>query len=561
MRLACIMIPLFPLAARLRSEPELVPEAVALVEGNGTAAHVAMATRRARKAGVRPGMTLAQARAILPKLIARGRDAECERAAQEVVFETAEQFSPRVEDAGEGVVYLDISGMEIHFRGEDPERQLAGEIVRRLNDVKLASRVGVAGSKLAARVAAELPRTPNVIREGEEKAFLAPLPLTRLAPAVAITEMLSKWGLRSIGEFARLPESEIASRLGEAGRALHYAARGIDPEPLLPKQPPPDFREGMDLEWPIVTLEPFLFVANAALDRLMQRMAARGYACTRLEVSLRLEPDGFHDRAVLLPAPTRDVRTLLTLVKLDLEAAPPGAAISGFTFIAHPDQPRHGQLSLFGPAAMSHDKLTTTIARIASLIGGDRIGSAAMVDGHLPERFELRAFDPPPPPRVRKPPRRSRGLLAIRVLRPPVPLEVVTDETRQGDDPAGRRGGSAGSGPSSGETIAESRACFITRPEADVMHLQLKSVRFLPMPESDRAIVASKPAATGARGALSKINSTVRVASGPWTLEEGWWNDTPVDRDYWDVELSAGGVFRIYRDRTSGAWFADGMYD
>ena len=73
-RLACLVVPLFPLAARLRSEPALKDEAVVLCEGNGTAAHVVAATRKARKAGIRPGFTLPQARALVPDLLARARD-------------------------------------------------------------------------------------------------------------------------------------------------------------------------------------------------------------------------------------------------------------------------------------------------------------------------------------------------------------------------------------------------------------------------------------------------------------------------------------------------------
>ena len=115
-RIACLLVPMFPLAARLRSEPELLNEAVAIVEGNGNNAHVVAATRRARTKGIRPGLSLAQARSILPKLIARGRDSECERTAQEALLEVAETFSPRVEDAGEGIVYVDVTGMERHFQ-------------------------------------------------------------------------------------------------------------------------------------------------------------------------------------------------------------------------------------------------------------------------------------------------------------------------------------------------------------------------------------------------------------------------------------------------------------
>src|SRR5215468_8249499 len=110
MRLACLFVPLFPLAARLRSEPELKGEAVVIFEGNGNAARVVTASRKARRVGIEAGMTLPQTRALLPKLAARGRDRECERAAQEALLEVAESFSPRVEDGHEGVVYLDLEG-------------------------------------------------------------------------------------------------------------------------------------------------------------------------------------------------------------------------------------------------------------------------------------------------------------------------------------------------------------------------------------------------------------------------------------------------------------------
>ena len=496
-RIACFSVPLFPLAARLRSEPDLLNEAVAIVDGNGNAAHVVAATRRARTKGIRAGLSLAQARTILPKLIARARDAECERTAQEALFEAAETFSPRVEDAGEGVVYVDVAGIARHY---DSEEDMARSAIAAVAKVGLPARVGVAASKLAARVAAELPKTPIVVQPGNESAFLAPLPLTRLSPQLDAAATLSRWGLSSIGDLAGLPESEVASRLGEIGRELHYAARGIDPTPLIPRPQPPDFREGMDLEWPLVALEPFLFIANAALDRLAARMEMQGFACKRIELTLALEPDGFYARGIDLPAPTRDVKTMLTLLRLDLEKNPPGAPVVGFTLVAHPDRPRRAQLSLFGPPALSPEKLATTIARLVSLLGEGRVGMAMAVDGHLPERFDIGDYAPPPPPDTRRKPEKSRGLLAVRVFRPPIPVDVITRE-------------------SGGETRIEA-----IQGEGD-------------------------------------LSGSVRVASGPWRIESGWWSDAPAAREYWDVELDRGGLFRLYQSATSSDWFVDARYD
>ena len=57
-----------------------------------------------------------------------------------------------------------------------------------------------------------------------------------------------------------------------------------------------------------------------------------------------------------------------------------------------------------------------------------------------------------------------------------------------------------------------------------------------------------------------RIDGRVRVASGPWGLEEDWWGK-PCERDYWDVELATGGLYRLFCDRASRDWFVDGVYD
>ena len=522
-RVACIVVPLFPLAARLRSEPDLTREAVAVFEGNGNAARVVAATRPARRAGVQPGMTLPQARALLPDLLARGRDRESERAAGEALAEVAETFSPRVESAGDGVVYFDADGIPFpplppgEGRGEgasSAELRLGRAVIAAIEKAGLPARFGIAASKLAARVAAGLPDSPTVVGEGEEARFLAPLPLAKLAPEMELAETLERWGIRSIGELAKLPEGEVASRLGELGRELHATACGVDPRPLEPRLPSPSLSEGMELEWPLVSLEPFLFVGNAALERLVRRLESQALACRRLEVGLRLDPEGWDARAITLPAPTRDTKTLLTLIRLELEARPPGAPVVGFTFTAQPDRARQAQLSLFGPAALSPDRLATTIARLVALLGADRVGSPRAVDGHRPERFTLADYSPPAPPRERRSPRTGRGLLAIRVLRPPVELEMITNS----DSPLP---------PGEGTGV--------------------RGLRLLSLKSTD--------------GSSPQISGTVRVAAGPWNLEEGWWSAAPASRDYWDVELSGGGLYRVYRDRARDKWYADGMYD
>ncbi len=496
-RIACLRVPLFPLAARLRAEPELATEAVAVVDGNGPAARVVAATRPARRAGVRPGATLAQARALVPRLAARGRDAECERAAREALLEVADAFSPRVEDGGDGVVFLDADGVERRFRGREPERNLALALERGAARETLPARVGVAGSKLAAEVAAREAKgsDPRIVPGGEEAAFLAPLPLARLAPDFALAETLARWGLASVGDFARLPAAEVASRLGEAGRRLHAVARGLDPRPLLPREPPPDFHEGSELEWPLATLEPFLFLARAALDRLCRRLEAAGLGCARLETRApprARRPRRARDRPARAdPRPQDAARRRSASRSRSGRRAPRSPA-----FCSPPGPtgraPRSSRCSgrrRSPPTGWRPPSRASSLSS-APIAPARRARSTATAPSASPSsptrRRRRRRFAPEPAP--------PRGLLAVRVLRPPLELAVELDGERRPVAVA-RRGGEE--------------------------------------PEKNR-----RP----------RLEGDVRIASGPWRLEEGWWSDAPVEREYWDVELAGGALVRLFRD-------------
>ena len=547
-RIACLFIPLFPLAARLRAEPELAGETVAVCEGNGSAARVVGASRPARKSGVRSEMSLAQARGILPSLIARGRDVSCETSAHEALVETATGLSPRVEDAAPDIVFADVGGMERLFEGDSGEHDMGQAAIVAAEALDLPVRVGIAGNKLAARIAARMPDSPKVVAAGKETLFLAPLPLAHLHLDRRLMDTLRRWGVRTLGDFARLPADRTASRLGPAGASAHQAARGIDSSPLAPYHPPPTFHEGMELEWPVVTVDPLLYALRQSLERTRKRLEREDLACALLELELGLEPEGAEHRRIRLPAPTRDVDALLALTRLELESKPPRAPVVAFISITHPDRPRRGQITLFGAPEIHPDKLAGTLAHLAARLGPERVGSPRTVDGHLPERIHTVPFDPPPAPKLRQPPRQGRGLLVVRVLRPPVALEVITEGARDagysmldaGLVTAKLRSSGAGYPP----------------PHQEFSRVAETSNKDLKLLASMRLIsVASES------GATPRIQGLVRVAAGPWTLEDGWWNNRPVERDYWDVELSGGGLYRVYCDRKTGEWYADGMYD
>ncbi len=54
------------------------------------------------------------------------------------------------------------------------------------------------------------------------------------------------------------------------------------------------------------------------------------------------------------------------------------------------------------------------------------------------------------------------------------------------------------------------------------------------------------------------IHGKVLNAAGPWRTSGDWWTKTAWNRDEWDIALSNGTLYRIYRDSN---WYVEGSYD
>src|SRR5438034_10756216 len=106
-----------------------------------------------------------------------------------------------------------------------------------------------------------------VVPARTECGFMAPLPLTCLVPPADLAATLERWGVRRLGDLARLPAAEVATRLGPAGAALIRAARGEDERPLAPCSLGGEIEESILLEYALDALEPLLFVLRGLLER------------------------------------------------------------------------------------------------------------------------------------------------------------------------------------------------------------------------------------------------------------------------------------------------------
>ena len=80
------------------------------------------------------------------------------------------------------------------------------------------------------------------------------------------------------------------------------------------------------------------------------------------------------------------------MLLFEIEAQPPQAAIISVTIVAEPVKPRMAQTGLFIPLAPEPEKLELTLARLAKLVGADKVGSPEILDTHRPDAFRMNRF-------------------------------------------------------------------------------------------------------------------------------------------------------------------------
>jgi protein ImuB len=511
MRIASLWVPDFPLQALRRSTPELAEAPLAIATGPLPRDELICVAAEAVELGVCAGMTAAQARQVAPTVLVRVIPEAAAAAADEALADVAGGFSPRVRRHALGEVLLDVGGLVPRFGSE---QGIAHELLRTCRRVGLEARVGIAANIGVAGTAARSGELV-VVRAGEEKSFMAPLPLVLLAPP-GLAAMLARWGLATPGELARLPRQEVALRLGQEGVALHRLACGEETAAFIPDPLREVLREGVELDFPLGALEPFLFLASGILSRLERRLELRGEGFSEVLLELHLEGGGHRECRLKLVAPTRDVPAVLALARLQLEASPPGAPVEGVAALVTPGRVRLAQGSLFGPATPAPGKLSTALARLAALVGPDRVGAPAVPDTHRPGAWDLAPFAPSED--------RGQGT---------------------GDRGQGRE-----------RQLQDSiRAVGEPCPAPCALPPVLRAFR--PPRRAEVVAVGSRPVVARVDG----VGGRVVGWAGPYRFVGLWWGDEPCTREEFDVATEDGSLLRVYFDRLEHRWFVDGVYD
>ncbi len=485
------------------------------------------------------------------------------------VIDVARAFTPRFEQLGQ-LVLLDASGLSRLFGSAQELGDHLRDALSKLSPGDSLARVAIASTQTAATLLALGSPGLTVVVPGKEAIVLAPLGVSVLdqfekltesvqaphlrqgyggqaspkpqapmssapshlgkhprvtheasrprarAPENRLLEILTKWGIKTLGALTALSGPEIHERLGDRGAYWQSLARGMDARPMVPWVDDVPFEAALELEWPIEGLEPLSFVLARLLEPLADRLERADRGAAVLYTSLRLTSRTVFTRTLQLPAPMRDPKTLRTLILLDLESHPPDAPIDIVRVFIEPTPAKVLQWTLLERAQPAVEQVSTLIARLTALMGERHVGSPVLVDTWKPGAFEMKEFrtrdaspTPPVTTKVDDAPQEATLKAALRRFRFPIPTRVVVQEGRPIRVQTDRQGFTSG------------------------------------------AIVE---------------------AAGPWRTSGNWW-DTPGprmkreqssdawDRDEWDVAMTDGTIYRLVVEREVGQWFLEGVID
>ena len=246
----CLLATHLPVKAELRRRPELAGSPLIVTTKDMARPTVLDASPEAT--GVTAGQTVAEALSRCQGAVSLPADLGYLDDINDGLLAALWDVAPIVEKAGLGVFYLDLTGLAGVYGGMDGLAEAllaAGEAWQRL-------RLGVGVGKFPAYCAATRADVGNWRRVPDDAAgWLARFPVSWLPLDGGVAVRLEGFGVRTLGDVAKLPPAALEDYLGSSGARAWQLARGIDPEPVVPTPVPERLSERLEFPFPVDTVQ------------------------------------------------------------------------------------------------------------------------------------------------------------------------------------------------------------------------------------------------------------------------------------------------------------------
>ena len=387
---------------------------------------------QAAAAGVRRGMTLAHARALLPNDLAvqvESAASERDAAALQRLARWALRFSPTVAPDPPDGLLLDITGCQRLFRGEKRLVERLAESVRRLG---LTARLATAPTLGCAWAVARFgPDTCALIGNDDTdiRAALAPLPVAALRIEADIQDALAMIGIERIEHLFNLPRAALPSRFGTDLLLRLDQALGATLETIDPIRPMPPATVQRVFDGPTRNLEGILLTVRRLIEQLQMQLQQRESGALRLDLHLTRIDAAPVQLSATLSRPSRDPKHLWALLEPQVQQVNLGYGIEQLDLTATRTGPLpHAQTTVWAEAPQAKDlsrRCGEMLDRLTTRLGAERVRRFDVVETHVPERvFVSRPVLEPVPPQ--QPPAQITASDRPSLLLPrPEPIEVI----------------------------------------------------------------------------------------------------------------------------------------
>lgn len=505
-RLLVLWCPDWPVYAHAAAERLSADAPIAVIEKN----IVLACSPAARDEGVTRGMRQREAQARCPGIRLLRHDPTLDARAFEPVLAALEGALPGVHPIRPGMLAVRARGPARYYGGEKAAAFALLGIVRQQGVPH--AQAGIADGLFAAERAARVPAPDDVtiVPEGAAAGFLAPLPVSLLGDP-ELESLLPRLGIRTLGQFAGLAESDVAARFGPLGARLHALAAGRDTRPATPRLPPRDVDAVVHFEPPLDRADQVAFGIRTAAEGFIADLLAQRLVCTALRVEL-LGADGESaDRVWLHPRSFEagevvdrvrwqldggsELRSPVARVRLSPESVDPVGAHERGIWGTGPDEGVHSGLS-----------------RVQGMLGHEGVATGVATGGRMPADRQQRVAWGDRAVVTRDPKRPWPGAV------PPPHPATVYEVPRQ---------------------------------------IAVEDARGRPVSVTERGMLSASPAVivspTGARRDLT-------AWAGPWPLEERWWDPaTARAAQRFQVVDTEGEAWLLVLDPRG--WWAHGRYD
>ena len=389
---AALHVPDFPVAAALRGQVAewSLPAAVLGTAAKTKQAQVPLLALNpaARAAGLACGWPLSRALVRCPNIRLLERNPEAESTLRKELVEWGESFTPDLEISAEDTVILDFK----------MKRNGSESLVKTkaLNDVSIWCSQATTPDLADLAVRHEMTRGRVV-----GSADLAELPIRVLGLVAAgagerrhggmAWAVLDLWGLRTLGDFMKLPRQALAERLGPVAGHWHDVLHGKVCRPLRLHRVAEPIIERIELEEPETRTEALVFVTKRLLQTISKILSTRRLAAGSLRVALGLEDGGELVRELRLAEPQAGEEGMLAVVRIFLESLQLQAGVSRVEVEAVATFGTTVQREWFGRRELPQpQRWAETLGRLEAMLGPDRVGIPVPPESFKPDGFSLR---------------------------------------------------------------------------------------------------------------------------------------------------------------------------